>query len=397
MIDFRSITISSTIVKLAPGTLDEALAGMAGTKNLRPPSLAEQIQHIRQNAKFAEDKPNILFISDYIVDGKFIGVLIVFEKYLNATHYEVFKKNKFDNEPKFERILFLGSEALAQETKNFLPFLASVGFNLDENSIFAILDNSLKQDRIYEFFIRAGRVPQRIDELDFGLIMESKNMINTIEPHVNSSSRWIAASLLGTSDLSWIVALLNDFVSFFGNEFFFPGYGQIILPKNTEKFMNIINDAIDLFGAKVTLSHLLNILGARFKFDVSKKKTGYLNDDIFRAFSNSIDESNGIFSFDVFKNDLVERSKDFKALTDSGNDLTKKTGTLSFGSLKNLSEIFDYLQALDFSILSRSNPAVFVPTVSTTSETQQPAVVTASSTDGSVSTVSTIMQLERTT
>lgn len=383
MIDLNSISISPQSVRHSPGTLADALAGMAGVKELPPPSLAEQIQKIRENSKFTENKPTILFISDYIVDDQFIGILIVFEKYLNATHYEIFKKNKFDNEPKFERVLFLDSVALEQETKNFLPFLISAGFSLDADSVLIVLDNNIKQDRIYEFFVRSGRVPQAINELNLELIMKSKNMLNSAMSSEGSTIKSISSSLFGAPESSWIIALLNDFVPFFGNPLGFSQGQEIIFPKDTSQLMKIINDAVYLFGAKISLVHLLSILGSIHTFDVSKKKPGRINEEIFQSFSESIDELNGTFSFDFLNSFLLENSETFKALSES-TTLNKKTGTLPFGSLENLSQIFSYIQSLDFSVMNFQQTIVDPLPVAATQETQDLMAIT-TGTDGGLS------------
>src|SRR3990167_2207870 len=254
---------------------------------------------------FVEGKPDILFICDYIVDDEFVGILIVFERYQEATHYEIFKDNKFDNNPQFERILFLDSTALEAETKRLLPYLRVAGFELNENSVFAVMDDNIKKDRIYEFFVRAAFVPKNVNDLIFLDILKSKNKIKTIEIADNSTISSVAFGTLGGAELSWIIALLNNNISFFGKGKLLEP--QIVsLPKDPEDIMKMINDSIFLFGAKKVLNYLLSVLGGKVAF--LQKLSGHLNEDIASAFSDAIDEVSGVFSFDVFKSAIIKNS-----------------------------------------------------------------------------------------
>ena len=79
----------------------------SGGKRIEPPAAAVVDEDFKKLENFSNKQPNLLFVCDYVVEDKSIGSLIVFEQHLDATHYEVFKKNKFDNEPKFERIKLL--------------------------------------------------------------------------------------------------------------------------------------------------------------------------------------------------------------------------------------------------------------------------------------------------
>ena len=127
---------------------------------------------------------------------------------------------------------------------------------------------------------------------------------------------------------------------------------EIVLPKSVDDLMGLINDSIFLFGAKSALTYFLGVLGGRVPFEVLQRESGRLDEEISKVFSESIDESNGIFSFDFFIKSLLEKSNAFAKLSESGNVLTKRSGTLSFTSLKNLSSILKYIQDLDLAMLN---------------------------------------------
>lgn len=314
---------------------------------------------------FLDNQPHILFTCDYVVDEQEIGALIVFQKYFDATHYEVFKDNKFDNDPEFERILFLNSEALKEETKRFLPYVRDIlGFELDETSCFIILDDNIKKDRIYEYFIRAAFLPSDIRQIIYTVIMKSKDQLKTVEVGTNQSVLSLALSLLSSQQFAWIISLLNPKIPFFGKSAvdtnIFDIQKNVLIPKNNDDLMKIIKDSIYLFGAKIALSSLISDLGS------ARNQLGILNEEITQIFIDSIDESRGFFSADFFRKKMIEVSNSFKLFSNiagsSGESEKKKqlfsagvsvpavTGELSFNSLQSLSDILNLVRTIDYAI-----------------------------------------------
>lgn len=314
---------------------------------------------------FSEKRPNILFICDYVVAEQKIGALIVFEKYFDATHYEIFKDNKFDNDPNFERILFLNVEALKEETKRFLPYVRDIlGFELDETTCFIVLDDNIKIDRIYEYFIRAAFVPNDVKEIVHTSIMKSKHQLNTVEVGSTQSVLSLAVSLFSSQQMAWIIALLNPKIPFFGKSAIdlkvFDIQKMVLIPKDNNDLMKIIKDSIYLFGAKICLSSLVSNLGGL------QKQTGILSEEIIRVFNDSIDETRGFFSADFFRKKIKETSNAFKLFSDisvSSSETEKQkqlfnasvfvppvTGEISFNDLKNLSDILNLVRSIDYAI-----------------------------------------------
>lgn len=299
--------------------------------------------------RFSQGHPIILFTSDYVIEGENIGALIVFERYFDATHYEVFKQNKFDNEPKFERILFLDAVSLEEETKRFLPFVKDiVGFDLDQNSVFIILDDSIKKDRIYEYFVRAVFVPKDIEDVVYSVIMQNKEMIKVVEPTPEHTIHSFAVSVFGKEERTWIFSLLNPKLPFFGkitSEIRVSDIQKsVLVPKKVEELVDIIKDAIYLFGAKTTFSHLILNLGAVLSGKV-KKKSGFLNQDMSEVFIESLDENKGLFSFDHFKQKVSETFSDFKSVP--AGSLPPDTGNVSFNDLAGITKILWFVKRID--------------------------------------------------
>ena len=308
---------------------------------------------IKRLDNFITNKPHILFTCDYIVEEKKIGCLIVFEHYSNASHYEIFKRNKFDNNPGFERILFLTAEALQEEAKKFMPYLKDVlGFDLNENSIFIILDDLVKIDRIYEYKIKATFVPQDAREVDYEIILRNKDQIKTIDSGDHTIGS-ISSVLLGSESLSWVIPLLNPNILFFGSNSLTSKISNIqksiIVPKDVKNIIKIFQESMFLFGAKKSVIHLLTFLGGLDEITNKQRKvSGLLNKEIFQAFSNSINESQGTFSIDSLK-DSLQKSNLVSFSPPEGS------GTVSFNSLENLSKILNYTKLIDISMTYAEN------------------------------------------
>lgn len=338
----------------------------SGGKKITEPIFGDTPNAVLQKLNnFLDSQPHILFICDYIIDDQEIGALIVFQKYFDATHYEVFRDNKFDNDPEFERILFLNTEALKEETKRFLPYVRDIlGFELDETNCFIVLDDNTKQDRIYEYFIRAAFLPNDIKQIIHTVTMKSKNQLKTVEVGSNQSVLSLATSLLSSKQLAWIIALLNPKIPFFGKSAIdtkiFDIQKDILIPKNNDDLMKIIKDSIYLFGAKITLSDLISDLGG------TKKQTGTLNEEIIQIFVDSIDETRGFFSADFFRKKMIEVSSAFKLFSNisaSSSEEEKRasllaagvvvppvTGEISFNDLQKLSVILNLVRTIDYAI-----------------------------------------------
>ena len=232
----------------------------------------------RTTKNYINSEPQILFVSEYKVDDKQAGVLLVFEKFFESTHYEIFKRNIFSTNSEFERILFIDSKNLEDERKNYISYIKDIlGFsNMDENNIFIYHDNELKSDRIYEYKIRATFVPRIVDEIDYDSILESKDLLKTIQLVTSTANIFNFSTFsLGSDEQAWIISLLNEKLMFFGKLAKEPlrnfiNVGDVILvPSSVEDVMKIINDSVILFGVKNTVSRLIGLIG---ELDKSIKK-----------------------------------------------------------------------------------------------------------------------------
>ena len=303
---------------------------------------------------YANGVPNILFISEYYVEGNNIGCLIVFEKYFDSSHYEVFKRNVFSDD-KFQRILFLDAQTLEAEKKYYESYIKDF-LNIDLQDYYVIFDPIIKHDRIYEYKIRASRLPTSIEEVDFDTIFESKNLLNKIAINVNAieSIFKFAGNNLGSTDLAWTIALVNQDVEFFGRSAKEKVLGsyivkleeelspQLFVVKNTKDIMEIIYNALSLFDFNAVFKYILKVLGG-------------LSDDFKDAFIASLDKKQSKFSYDIFISKIKEiapiftlvltiaESKD-KAAIDNlslmGIVFPQEKGLESLGSIESLSKIF---------------------------------------------------------
>lgn len=292
---------------------------------------------------YAGDAPELIFVAEYMVDDERIGSLVCWEKYLDSTHYEVFKRNTFQSNSKFERVLFLDSKNLEEETKNFMTYVKdTLGFReLNEDNVFIVLDHSMKEDRIYEYTVRASRFPSAAEDVDFDIILKSRDRLNTTR--VTNRSRNtvfdLAGAVLGSEDLGWMVSLSNDPLFFFGKEplersvasFLAEGSEEtafsVNVPKNTNEIFCMIAESISFFGVRPTFRNLL-------------RKLKGLSDEFLKTSVQSLDEVNGMFSYDFFRERIKKQVPVFNLLlniVESGDPIsTKRLSALSINVPNNV-------------------------------------------------------------
>lgn len=321
----------------------------------------------RFSKNFANSEPEILFVCDYVVDDKKIGCLLVWESFFDASHYEVFKKNLFKIDSTFERVLFLDFKSLEEERRNFAEYLKdTIGFDLDEDKYFVFMDPITKDDRIYEYKIRASRVPRGVSEIDFDLIIETKKLGKNIAVSEFSDSTIFdfAGTTLGSDDLAWTLSILNETVPFFGLTAFQQSLYSFLPEPSTDEeksvltandindLMSIINESVSLFNFKQTYDHVLKVLGG---LAVSFRD----------AFAASLDETTGKFSYDQYKQEIQKFSPVYKLVLQiatsseaSLQELSKmsitvptQTGSEALVSVENLSKVFKFVNDIYLAIL----------------------------------------------
>jgi len=327
--------------------------------------------------RYLTEQPKIYFVTEYVVDGKFIGLLVAFERFLISTHYEIYKKNWFHANPAPERILFLTKAALEAETVYYVDYVKNtLGFNtLNENNVFIVLDTIIKKERIYEYDVRASFVPQAASEIDYSFILRSKNLMKQVDVVSDSNLNLFsfAFSTLGKTNKGWIIGLLNN-VPYFGRAAASLALSSIetvqnapyvYMPSSEQDLLTAINDSVSLFGFKSTLQHMVDVLGGKSFKALSVVRS--LNEEVQNAFDLSIDESQGYFSIDVFKTQMNDISTSFKLALEKASlvastfgtasaltgvvELGTMTGTRSFNSIDDLSDIFEVLRKTELAIM----------------------------------------------
>lgn len=286
---------------------------------------------------YSAASPTILFVADYVVNDKFIGCLVVWAKYFNSTHYEIFKSNLFSDNRDFQRIIFLDSKNLRQETLNYYPYirdyLGITNFSVDD--IYIILDTAVKKDRIYQYKIKATQLPTSKYDLDYDAILESRQKTNS---HGVSKKDTIFswAYFMGDTKYSWVVSIMNDKVPFFDvdlltSDLNLQAYSpDIILPKNSEDLIVMIKESISLFGCKDTFDNILKLLSGTY-------------DCIESEFLESVDDTTNSFSYvkfiDLIKKKQVKATEDTFYTTNLLSYITKTSDSLT--TLDGISQVLD--------------------------------------------------------
>lgn len=308
--------------------------------------------------------PELICVVEYVVGGEFKGVLLVWEKYFKSTHYEVYKKNLFNYNAQFERILFLDAVSLTEETQYYLSYVNDiVGLNVNKEKYYIILDTNIKPDRIYEYKIKAFKVPTASSNISYGHILQSKLLTNSVVVNTNNNNTIydFAQATMANKDLAWIVALMNDNTSYFGMEPLVKKMVDYNLPvdKFGQKFayvvndkkdiMTIFNESVSLFKITGTVQQLLLLLGG----------IG-VNIGFNKNIIASIDTNKNTFSYDRFRTLMLTRYVFFNTYlsligstplmipTLSGlkkldSFVMKNTGSAPFSSIANITNILKFI------------------------------------------------------
>jgi hypothetical protein len=311
---------------------------------------------------FAKNRPAILNILQYIVEGQVLGVLIVWRKFQDATHYEIFKKNIFKDNPLYERILFLDAVSLRQETDRYIKYATDLGLPLDPMQVYIAFDPLVKEDRIYEYKVKASRLAASEKEIDYDFILQSRDATYTIDlTGVASAGNLFdfarEAPSVYSADLAWSVALLNK-ISFFGTQSTLPitqFTQKILVAKNINNIMEILKTSFSFFGEIKSLVHMVKVLGG-------------LSKEFVLAFQNSLSENDNTFSYSLFNTQLRSQISVFSVLVSISEtkdnatalaelaklsiNLPRKTGVEYFTSPGGLSNIFNYINAMYLAIIN---------------------------------------------
>lgn len=296
---------------------------------------------------FHTNAPDILFICEYIVNGVNQGNIIAWEDYYSATHYELFKRNRCAVDQTWERFLFLDSDTLTKETKNYTSYIEQyIGLPMTQNNYYAILDTDNSVDRIYEYYIGAGYYPSNAN-IDFVPIMKSKNLINTFTIGANDTLDTVATNVYGTSDMGWVICLLNPLTYFFGpianskplNQFVL-NQGYVNVPNDTDSLIAMISEAIYIFGLKNALTNLFtrtNLSNASLYF--------------YQTIIASIDNASHSLSYSKANNTLIANNSNYRAAQAKGANVNLITSNqypddTYFGSALALSVIFARVNSL---------------------------------------------------
>jgi len=318
----------------------------ATAQSIKQPTLSE-FQRVGFESSpdfYTSNIPKLLFVVEYVVSGEFLGCLLVWKKYLDSTHYEIFKKNIFSKlsggtqDSEFNRVLFLSVKDLEKERSYYVDYIRQIGdFVINEDDILIFHDPHIKKDRIYQYKIVATKVPQKISEIDYNFILLHKEKAYITEVHPESSELDMynnSAKIFGDRRHAWVMSLLNDSLRFFSPNSVnvpisnFLVNNEIVMPTDykASDIMKIIDDSIFLFGVKDTYKQVLSLIGG-------------LPDIFFDIFVESIDPVDRIFYTDKFNSRVANEIIVTKTtISDSEQTVEEFLKAFSFPPVNNITK-----------------------------------------------------------
>jgi hypothetical protein len=264
----------------------------------------------RAHERFASGSPILLCVIEYLDEaGGLIGSLLAWDRYiakdyyeqsgkqieivLEATHYEIFKRNVFAENEDYNRIMFVDKKTLLEETKNYIPYLEkTLGLDVKDEDIIIVLDKTIKKDRIYDYKVKATLIPQTYRDIYYDIILRSRDRIRGNRVDSKSNLADIANAKLGSYVYTWILSLVNPNISYFDTGLMLKGVetGLLNIPENIIDITTIINESATMFGAKNTFENIGYLLGSR------NEQGGPSLTLEYKMFLDAIDEKSFYFS-----------------------------------------------------------------------------------------------------
>ena len=346
----------ATIIDFSPTAHEiDSMASTSVPKRLEPlpkPQLSDvpNILTDREASKtFYSHAPDMLFVSEYAPKGQFKGVLVAFENYYNATHYEVFKRNKMAVDSSWKRILVITSSDLANESLQYLPYVTSflaIPFQVPKDG-YIILDTDVILDRIYEYKIIATHYPGQAQPAAgtelflYDVMLRSHGLTRDVEVANLDTLNTVSSRFLGSEDYGWVIALLNQNVYYFGAEVGHTSFSQMKL--GTVTLPNDFNDIVNIF---VSSTHQFGLSASVYNLLLPLRKPE-INAAFFNAVNQSFDETSQTFSFRSLTTRLTSIYPAYKQIQDIANGV-KKSNASDIASVT----IFQYDDVANFNSFS---------------------------------------------
>lgn len=255
------------------------------------------------SAVYSGNGPKIMFVSEYIVNNEFKGVLVCWKKYSSSTHYAVWKKNFFSvDKTDFERVIVLSVQDLANETKNFIPYLVNnMGMTSLPDDLIVVLDTNVKKDRVYSYKIKASRVPASPKEVDYHHSLKQHPFAYAQLPIASSTQNIFDFSRVyfGDKSLAWVLCLLNNKLRYFGEDRYKPikelvKDGKILVPSQMVYLSKALFESFAIFADEDVVVDLID-------------KCGGMNEEFVQIIKDSFDDNSETFDKEYFKNTLTNR------------------------------------------------------------------------------------------
>lgn len=253
--------------------------------------------------KFSRNAPDMLFCAEYAPNGVLLGVVVAWENYYSATHYEVFKRDKLSALSEWKRILMLSSADLVKESLLFAPYITTtlgIGIKIPQHA-YCIMDGDVTIDRIYEYKVIATVYPGPqnvavpVQNFHYDIIMSSHDLLRVISFDPSDTLGSAAVRAFGTEDYAWVLSLLNENLFFFGDAAFKRTLGEVLkgkpsstlrVPKDFDDIVKIFIESVHEYGLRQSIFNILSHL-----YPVGE------NAGFFQSVNASFDATTNTFSF----------------------------------------------------------------------------------------------------
>ena len=282
---------------------------------------SSRAQESLSKLSFKRRKVEVVFTSDFVVDGELRGSIVGWRRVTDAVGYIVTRKNIFTGE---ERVFTLDNEGLDEAFDSFFDYVLKwvAGFysGIDMGSLYFFVDGTIERDSYYSYTVKGYRNVKRSSDSIFSTPTTAKSMSLQSRVYVNRDlqelqatiSPWpiISFQLLGDRSFDWILAGVNVRASIdrgdprsvtrrlsytsatMGFLFAQMDVGLFVVPNDVNEVVKNVKQSLSQFGPMSTITEILDETGTLYYFD----GTDMIGDPDFKSIDRPTADTSAIVS-----------------------------------------------------------------------------------------------------
>jgi hypothetical protein len=292
---------------------------------------------------------------------------------IEATHYEVYRKNHASPNSGYKKIGMNTYGQLIEERdrglgKGLLPYVREVlkMDNVNDSSLLYFLDTNIEADAIYSYKIIAIRVCEN-EMVDYAYAIRSAGFLDSIPiqqlgSHQSNRLVNMSSKLYGDPRFRWMISLVNRNVDYFGNRDARTTSPPTTSPEDTllnyvnnvSHLNRMIKESVSKFGAYKTYIHLFKQLGGLnqtiFNILQGTRDNAVITDGAnsfdFTKFKKKVSEEYAIFDITLKALNVADSQEVVERVFGVGVNFPPQEGSVNIGDILGATQMFDFIERI---------------------------------------------------